>query len=442
MKLEFQIVVLLIASIVALAFHYFVPRTELMDCRDGDWIVGAAHAGSGSSASAGSTERGTELAFAVSENGPNPFAGLTFSYLDGAGTINLDWVSQFRLKAYIEGKHSCYFRLYLKNRITEINDTNDITSRQCNEFAFKLSDEPQTVVIDRERFHVPTWWAERYATNFSHSIPAFDQVSAIEIFTGDNVRTDSLRLVVEEIEVSGHWVPPIVLYRALLASWLILGFGVVLQRTLELRKRIRQGKERETRLRLINVSLESQASMLNKMAHRDALTGLLNRLGLRKNPRLLPESLEASNPVSLIIFDIDLFKMINDSHGHNFGDQVLSDIGSVLLEAAKPGELVARWGGEEFLMVCFEKTELMSCGYAESLRTLIETEVGVTCSFGVCEINEDETLLDALDRADRAMYHAKYSGRNQVVAFSHLPAEEQCESSDDENSTDVETANV
>jgi len=400
MKLDYQILILLFASFAALAFQYFVPRIEQVEYRSDGWEVSSVSSGKGSASSAKVTENGAEMRCRVVDRGPNPFAGIRFTRPSGENAVSLDWVEKLKLTASLDGPPNSYFRMYVRNQIPGVYDPTDEQSQQYNEVAFKLTNEPQTLVFDCDQFHVPSWWAEKYGTRFEHSMAQFDRVDSVELISGHNVRSKKLRLIVKKIEFCGYWVPPFVLYRTLLASWLTMGFGVVLQKFIEFRKQIGQAKERETRLRLINVSLESQASKLTKIAHRDGLTGLLNRLGLRKSPRLLPEALEASIPVSLIIFDIDHFKMINDSRGHNFGDKVLADVGKVLHENAAADELIARWGGEEFLVVCFE----------------------------------------ALDRADRAMYHAKFSGRNQVVAFSHLPAKEQSEWNAEEIWVGVENA--
>jgi diguanylate cyclase (GGDEF)-like protein len=128
-------------------------------------------------------------------------------------------------------------------------------------------------------------------------------------------------------------------------------------------------------------------------------------------------------PISLLIFDIDHFRTINDTHGHLEGDQVLVEMTRLVGEHLRASDLLARWGGEEFVIL------VPQCGLnearqlAEKLRLLIagETFSGVGCitsSFGVADYRPPETADAWLDRADQALYDAKVAGRNRVFPAS------------------------
>ena len=419
MKLEHLIVVLLLFSVGVLCLDYCVPRTQKINYGSDDWTVLDSFGGKGSFGSSVVTERGLETEITLCNDGGTPYVSAVLSR-ESNPALDFTWFKQVKLKAYIVGKDHEFFKLFIRSRLPELYDPSVPQSRQYNEAAFKLTAEPQTFILDRNRFHVPTWWAEMYGSKQEHSISVFDTVDAIEISTGSSVKETSVTLVVEEIELSGNWISPIVLYRALLASWLSLAFGVMIKTYTRHRKTIVLSEERESRLRNLNMSLKSEATQLARLAHHDAVTGLLNRYGLRNDPRVATGILTESGPASLIVFDIDHFKVVNDTYGHNYGDQILADIGTVLLETAKENQLVARWGGEEFVVVCFGVGEPTATAVAESLREVIESTVGVTCSFGVSGINADVPFLDALDRSDLAMYKAKSNGRNCVVGYGEL----------------------
>jgi len=171
---------------------------------------------------------------------------------------------------------------------------------------------------------------------------------------------------------------------------------------------------------------------LRKLIERDALTGIYNR---RSGAMKLSRVIEDGQPYVVAMGDIDFFKKVNDTYGHDAGDEVLRTVSRVLTDHMRGKGFAARWGGEEFLII-FEKTELNEAakvlwGILEELRSTVvhcgEFDIGVTMSMGVVtgEIGGD---MDAqLKRADNGLYYAKSHGRNQVVEADELPEEEAAE---------------
>ena len=160
---------------------------------------------------------------------------------------------------------------------------------------------------------------------------------------------------------------------------------------------------------------------VEKLSITDSLTGLNNRL--RLDEILIDEYKRGqryNNHLSLIICDIDYFKIVNDTHGHLVGDQVLIAIANILLINCREVDVVGRWGGEEFLIICRETNADGAMILAEKLRSSIEAYdfpmVGKkTGSFGVTLVSFSESVENALQRADNALYEAKESGRNRAV---------------------------
>lgn len=173
---------------------------------------------------------------------------------------------------------------------------------------------------------------------------------------------------------------------------------------------------------------EQKAAVMEVRANTDELTGLANR---RHGEHALEMEVERAErygrPLSVLLFDLDFFKAVNDAHGHALGDRVLASVRDLLSDRLRPSDLLARWGGEEFLLVAPEMREPEAAQLAERLRTLVEqhdfgTGWRLTASFGVAERFARESAAELVRRADEAMYAAKRDGRN-VVRVASGPGE-------------------
>ncbi|MGD9596389.1 MAG: GGDEF domain-containing protein, partial [Wolinella sp.] len=125
---------------------------------------------------------------------------------------------------------------------------------------------------------------------------------------------------------------------------------------------------------------------------------------------------------SLMLLDVDRFKTINDTHGHQFGDRVLKAITSTLKRQLKHKEaMIARWGGEEFIILAQGYRLTQALELAERLRAAIEgmefENIPITSSFGVTEFSPEDELDTLVRRADLALYTAKESGRNRIISY-------------------------
>ena len=161
----------------------------------------------------------------------------------------------------------------------------------------------------------------------------------------------------------------------------------------------------------------------------DALTGLGNRRSLDLFlKQQVPNALRYNTPLSIIIFDLDHFKNISDNFGHSIGDQILQKLATLIRERAREADLLGRWGGKEFMLICPE-TELRGAErLAEILRIAIATynfsiPLPLRCSFGVAQLQFGEDAESLFARADRALYEAKQAGRNQVVCAANSTLE-------------------
>ncbi len=179
-------------------------------------------------------------------------------------------------------------------------------------------------------------------------------------------------------------------------------------------------KEHHEELTQINASLLNKSKKYEEMASTDSLTGLYNR---GKFLELYISSYrtmqERGNSMSSILVDIDYFKKVNDTYGHNVGDEVLVLIAHELQKTLRNIDIVCRWRGEEFVVLLPATDVENAAALAEKLRAHIESLVlqkveRVTASFGVTKIYADDDIKSVVERADIALYEAKKSGRNMV----------------------------
>ena len=166
-------------------------------------------------------------------------------------------------------------------------------------------------------------------------------------------------------------------------------------------------------------ALSERLKQAEEQARNDPLTGLANRRKLREHFNSL-----APNQTSLfLMFDIDHFKKINDTYGHDAGDEVLIKIADLLKQSVRSTDMVARLGGEEFCVILTNTANKQGIKLAETIRKKIENttfkgqhgSIQVTMSIGIAERQIGETINHWLKRADQALYHAKNNGRNQVT---------------------------
>lgn len=177
-------------------------------------------------------------------------------------------------------------------------------------------------------------------------------------------------------------------------------------------------------LEIKNMELEKALAYARSLARTDELTGLLNRREI--NALIEYEMVRAErnkHEFSVIMTDIDFFKDVNDVHGHLVGDRVLQEIAQLLSQNIRAQDFVARWGGEEFLLLLPETPAEEAVELADRLRQAInalpmagnETLFYTTMSFGVCGHEAGMSLNTLINCADKALYLCKNSGRNKVM---------------------------
>src|SRR3954466_7271058 len=181
-----------------------------------------------------------------------------------------------------------------------------------------------------------------------------------------------------------------------------------------------------------SIADEMEAAVQRKLveaALREPLTGLYNRRHFQE--RFAAEVAVAhrhGRPLSLLLVDVDHFKRVNDRHGHLAGDEVLKTVARALAQGIRIEDILARFGGEEFVVLAREAAAAEAMALAERLRQLVEVAqtrwesghdvpvgISVTVSVGVAQLGAEQTERDLFENADQAMYRAKKNGRNRIV---------------------------
>jgi two-component system, cell cycle response regulator len=184
------------------------------------------------------------------------------------------------------------------------------------------------------------------------------------------------------------------------------------------------------RIKRLQDQLEEKNRELEQLSISDGLTGLYNHRHLHE---LLTDEHERSRrteePVSVIMFDLDHFKDVNDTHGHQAGDKVLEELAAILRECAREIDKLGRYGGEEFMAILPDSDARDGAVFAERVREMVENQrfdiqtdgpLRMTVSAGVASYPSDgaDSPRRLVHQADLALYSAKHSGRNQVVCYS------------------------
>ena len=171
-----------------------------------------------------------------------------------------------------------------------------------------------------------------------------------------------------------------------------------------------------------SMEILSTLKKYEEMAITDPLTGVFNHGEIENQMNNALAICQNDNePVSIMMVDLDMFKEVNDTYGHSVGDTTLKNFAMIMKDLAlEENSSVGRWGGEEFVIVCYNKKADAAMAFAEKLRKEVEEyafpEIGhITCSVGVTELKEDDDFTKAFNRIDKAMYDSKESGRNTVT---------------------------
>lgn len=315
-------------------------------------------------------------------------------------------------------------RVFLRNYNPAYSQDDELKSTKYNaiEFEKELLAQDGFLELNFEDFSVADWWLQMLSIPLRHSYSDFQNIVIIEIQTGSDFKLGEHNFHLKRIEFKRQIISTETWYLIIIISWVALILGYLVYRIFNLKRELVSQQHKEDELHQLNSLLDKQAKNMEVKAKRDPLTGAFNREGVEESlVDALNDWHNQGKHLSIVLLDLDHFKGINDSKGHATGDKVLVELSSLVNNNIRITDKFARWGGEEFLLVCRNSDLEETMNLAEKLRRLIEQYqfadgTHVTASFGVASIQENEALEGLFKRADDALYSAKRTSRNRVVS--------------------------
>jgi len=346
-----------------------------------------------------------------------PYCGyeLFFDRNRGVHGLDLTHIRSLAITVMYRGQATS-LRVFLKNFDPHYSRaTDDDTPKYLGVEADTTPGKAQRIAFVPEDFRVIDWWLRKYRLAPQFGRPQFDNITSMIIETGSEAPLGPHVFQIRQIEMKTAIMSEAQWYSLLLGLWIMMIVVYLGYRFGNLRRALR---ERRT--------LEALALReAQEAARHDHLTKILNRRGVTERFAELRKD-RRTTAMTVVLIDIDHFKALNDSHGHDYGDQVLTEVAGVIGRNVRAADLVARWGGEEFVVVCAGIDRRGAQRVSEKIRECIEGhDFGacgrITASFGIHWSNAPEAELPQMVAlADVALYAAKAGGRNCVRL--HRPA--------------------
>lgn len=322
----------------------------------------------------------------------------------GPGTEGLDLSSYKTINVDVSySGNDQRLRFYIRNYVPGFSDINDLQTAQFNNVYIPIEFVKDDLVLSLSEFSVAEWWITESKIPREKSLPNFQHAIAFGIDISYENVPGRHNLKLKKLEFVGEWVAREDWYLGILVFWLTV---IMVAGAVNLGRLVRESDK------------------YKKLSMVDSLTGLLNRLGLSEYIEQQFSS-AAMRLVSLVVIDIDHFKKINDSLGHEGGDVVLKRVSELIRANARQSDQVARWGGEEFVLVLPDTPLESAFLIAEKMRALIATAnfdeypgLNVTISLGVGTSDGNTPFHQLFRCVDIALYEAKAQGRNRTIKAS------------------------
>jgi diguanylate cyclase (GGDEF)-like protein len=320
-----------------------------------------------------------------------------------------------------EGTVRIYFRAYDPAFYRD----GDEGSLKFNEVEFFPLEETYPAVFVPQEFRVASWWVAQNEISVHKARVDLSNIPLIEIQTGTNAPLGYGTLEIRGFCFKGKKIAKLDLVTILVALWFVTFLIILVIRFFDYNRERAANRKKQEELEKYLEALEIEKSEYEKSSRTDPLTGCLNRAGfgsvlLREQENLTKNG----SPVSFVLLDIDHFKYVNDTYGHNVGDEVLVNLTKLIQGKIRNSDSLVRWGGEEFVILCGETPIQNAQFLAEKLRVAIEKtqlipQQQITCSFGISEMVQGEDPKRLFERADKALYASKEGGRNRVTSATY-----------------------
>ncbi|RJG50456.1 GGDEF domain-containing protein [Motilimonas pumila] len=417
--------------IALLAFHQGVYKKHVVNLNDPALIeiVTDASQGGKTRAEMRIDKQGLHLTCQIKAQYQWPFCEIQikFSARDANGRFLLDQgidlsnYTQLYMDLAFQGEQADRVRLYIRNfNPLYSNLEKDENSFKLNEVEFSANEFNGGMLLPIKDFNVPSWWLHPRKLPIKQHGVELTNVPLISFASGSEVEEGEITLSIKQMYFRYNLISQQNILFFIIALWLSAAFITLFMMLKNYRLRLYASNKVQKKQKQILKTLKLEKSEMEQLAHRDPLTGLHNRAGISKYLIEYEDKAQKKGAAfSLIFIDIDFFKTINDQYGHNVGDDILVAFSLCIERNIREQDKLARWGGEEFILLSIN-TDITEAQYlAEKLRNLIAKQsfikkIKVTASLGVAQMEIGETTDSFFERADNALYQAKSNGRNQV----------------------------
>lgn len=426
-RMNILIFVLLLVTVIALfAYRNGLDDIVFLNLADYPYIIAQTDSVDGGSSAIAMerTDSSIIVDYELREGYAYPYAGVKIFLGDGK-TRGRDLSRYDSIFVWVKPRGEGTVRLYMRGYDSAFYRADDETSLKFNEIEFFPLEETYPAVFVPQEFRVASWWVAQNEINVHKARVDLSNVPLIEIQTGTNAPLGYGTLEIKGLCFKGKKIAKLDLVSILVALWFISFLIILIIRFFDYsRERAKEKKKREELEKNLR-ALEIEKSEYERSSKEDPLTGCLNRAGFSSVLMREQENLSKNGrPVSFVMLDIDHFKHINDTYGHQVGDEVLVNLTKLIQGKIRNTDALVRWGGEEFVVLCGDTPIQNAQFLAEKLRIAIENTVlikqqQVTCSFGIAEMIPDEDPKRLFERADKALYASKEGGRNRVTSATY-----------------------
>lgn len=314
-------------------------------------------------------------------------------------------------------------RVLLRNYDPDYADIDNLNTTKYMSTTFPVEETSEPVRLALGEFSVATWWFRQFNIQSQWAMPDFHHITTIGV---EVVDPGDHRVRIAQLTLIGRWITTKTLLTAVLGFWLSVFLYQGLSRFLALYRRSQRERMLIKSLSDKQRKLQVENKTLEVLADTDPLTGVLNRSGITRHIDTLFGPQGAERECGIILLDLDHFKSLNDSYGHDMGDKVLKAFATIVAANLRSEDIFARWGGEEFILLCQNNSAHSLRGFADKLRTIAascsfgaDLNLHIAISAGLTIAHAGESFDTAFKRADQALYRAKQSGRNRVEYADH-----------------------
>ncbi len=342
---------------------------------------------------------------------------LSFNRPNGEG-IDFSRYQGFVFKVNYSGDAE-RIRIFLRNHKPDYAADIEPGESKFMSLFIRRQDLNKELFIDFNEFNVADWWLTEFNVPRPYTAPDFDNVVA---FGFDMVTLGNHQITIEKLHLVGDLMQREQVYLGIILLWMALLMTEAAIWYARLILKSRSSDEKLSQLRNDYDVLHEEKVEFERKSTTDFLTRTQNRTGIHQQLNFILENSNDRSCIGILIFDIDHFKRINDRRGHDTGDRVLKEMADVLRSNTRDTDLLGRWGGEEFILVCPNINESNLKELGEKIRATVSrypfehnAPITVTISIGMTLFKHLENFDPAFKRADDALYHAKNSGRNCCV---------------------------